>query len=135
MKGLSKSIWQLLAVVGLCACRSNSDFNAATYVGGATCASCHQEETEAWTGSHHDRAMQVANTVTVLGDFNNAKFVDGEGTFIFLKREEAYFVTTVDKDGSSEEYRIDFTFGVNPLQQYLVKFPGGADGCLGYATG
>lgn len=125
MKGLSKSIWQLLAVVGLCACGSHPDINVATYVGGATCASCHQEETEAWAGSHHDQAMQVANTVTVLGDFNNAKFVDGEATFIFLKREQAYFVTTVDKDGSSEEYRIDFTFGVDPLQQYLVKFPGG----------
>ena len=47
---------------------------APTYVGGAACASCHAKETEAWQGSHHDRAMAVASESSVLGRFDGATF-------------------------------------------------------------
>ena len=43
---------------------------SATYVGRAACASCHAHETQLFTGSRHDLAMQPADSSTVLGDFS-----------------------------------------------------------------
>jgi len=39
----------------------------------AQCLQCHQQQAEAWAGSHHDLAMAVANADSVLGDFNAAE--------------------------------------------------------------
>ncbi|MEL0153803.1 MAG: multiheme c-type cytochrome, partial [Halieaceae bacterium] len=47
----------------------------AAYLGNNACAGCHESQVNDWTGSHHDLAMQEANAETVLGDFDNAKFV------------------------------------------------------------
>ncbi len=44
------------------------------YVGVETCKQCHENETMAWRGSHHDLAMQAADTGTVLGSFDDAEF-------------------------------------------------------------
>ena len=44
----------------------------ATYVGSATCAECHQQSFNRWHGSPHDRAMDLATSETVLGDFEDA---------------------------------------------------------------
>ncbi|GMQ81240.1 MAG: hypothetical protein BMS9Abin05_0671 [Rhodothermia bacterium] len=125
MKKYPISGWQLLVVAGLSSCSPDSDFAAATHVGGANCGSCHQKETDSWNGSHHDRAMQNATSATVLGDFNNAAVSGGGTTFTFLMRDQAYFVRAVGQEGELKEYRIDYTFGVDPLQQYLVGFPDG----------
>ena len=43
---------------------------ASPYVGEKRCASCHQEQSRQWKGSHHDMAMQHANEETVLADFS-----------------------------------------------------------------
>jgi hypothetical protein len=43
---------------------------APAYVGRAACSPCHKSAMERFAGSHHDRAMQVADAGTVLGDFN-----------------------------------------------------------------
>ena len=43
-------------------------------VGSAACRDCHNIEYDAWEGSHHDLAMDIASDATVLGDFNNAEF-------------------------------------------------------------
>ena len=44
------------------------------YVGRAQCRTCHEQQYQAWQGSHHDLAMQEANEKTVLGGFNNTAF-------------------------------------------------------------
>ena len=44
------------------------------YVGLSRCAECHPEETDLWSGSDHDMAMDFATDETVLGDFNDAQF-------------------------------------------------------------
>ena len=51
----------------------------ATFVGREKCKSCHKKEYDKWLNSDHDKAMDVANKDTVLGDFNNAVFEDGGG--------------------------------------------------------
>ncbi|TXL70581.1 tetratricopeptide repeat protein [Vineibacter terrae] len=96
-----------------------------TYVGAAACGQCHQDQLKAWTGSHHDRAMQKADGRTVVGDFNNARFVHYGIESTFYSRNGRYFVHTEGADGALTDFEIAYTFGVYPLQQYLIAFPGG----------
>lgn len=103
------------------------------YVGSQSCVNCHAGETKAWKGSHHDLAMQHANEQTVLGDFNNAKFTYYDVTSRFYKKGGKYYVHTDGPDGSLNDYEIKYVFGVEPLQQYLIEFPGGHLQALGIA--
>ncbi|MCE3240745.1 MAG: hypothetical protein K0Q83_1252 [Deltaproteobacteria bacterium] len=98
---------------------------AATYLGATTCKNCHEAAYNAWRGSHHERAMQDANEHTVLGSFADAKFSYAGVTSRFFKRNGKFFVHTDGSDGELRDYEIKYTFGVNPLQQYLVEFPDG----------
>lgn len=96
-----------------------------TYVGRAHCAACHAGETAGWTGSHHDLAMQAATEATVLGDFNDATFEQFGVVSRFYREDGAFMVRTDGPDGELRDYPIQYTFGVYPLQQYLIAFPGG----------
>lgn len=97
----------------------------ATFVGETVCATCHPREAAAWRGSDHQRAMQPAATETVLGDFANATFTYAGITSTFFERDGKHMVRTDGPDGALHEYEITHTFGVAPLQQYLVAFPDG----------
>ena len=98
---------------------------APVFVGSDKCAACHEAEFERWRGSHHDLAMQHANADTVLGDFSGVS-VDVFGTVsTFYERDGTYFVRTDNEDGELQDFPVGYTFGVTPLQQYLVEFPGG----------
>ncbi len=101
------------------------DNTAPRYVGKEACASCHEREYNDWLGSDHDLAMDEANDSTVLGDFNNASFDNGDVRGEFYKREGKFFVFTRGRDGKYSEFEIKYVFGHYPLQQYLVEFPGG----------
>src|SRR5262245_43613086 len=72
---------------------------AGGYVGRAACVSCHPQQAERFSGSHHDRAMQVADPSTVLGDFNNATFTYNGVTSTFYKKDGGFFVRTDGPDG------------------------------------
>jgi len=96
-----------------------------TFVGGKVCAGCHQKEYKLWQGSHHDLAMQVANDNTVLGDFSDANFTYFGVTSTFYKRDGKFKVRTDGPEGKLKDYEIKYAFGVYPLQQYLIEFPGG----------
>ena len=98
---------------------------AATYVGATTCKNCHEAAYNAWRGSHHERAMQEANEHTVLGSFADAKFSYAGVTSRFFKRDGKFFVNTDGPGGTLRDYEIKYTFGVTPLQQYLIEFPDG----------
>src|SRR5664279_5252104 len=103
------------------------------HVGGKACAECHAKEQDAWHGSDHDLAMQVADDKSVLGDFANAKFKYAGTTSTFSRRDGKYFVNTDGPDGKLHDYEIKYTFGVHPLQQYLIEFPGGRKQALSVA--
>jgi predicted CXXCH cytochrome family protein len=98
---------------------------APTYVGRDVCTPCHERETEAWQGSDHDRAMEVATDSTVLGDFNDVTVEFHGVTSRFYRRDGKFYVHTEGPDGVMGEFEIAYTFGFDPLQQYLVPFPGG----------
>ena len=95
------------------------------FVGADTCASCHAGEFEAWSASHHAKAMLPANEDTVLGDFADSEFEHFGVTSRFSLREGKYWVRTDNAKGELQDYEVKFTFGVTPLQQYLVEFPDG----------
>ena len=69
--------------------------------------------------------MQVAGPETVLGDFDDAEVVHDGGTTRFRREAGRYWVETAGPDGSPGRFEVVYTFGVEPLQQYLVAFPGG----------
>jgi predicted CXXCH cytochrome family protein len=97
----------------------------ADYVGAAACKQCHETEFRAWTGSHHQLAMQGANASTVLGKFDDAKFRYGGVESTFFKRDGKFMVRTDGPDGKLADFEVKYTFGMTPLQQYLIEFPGG----------
>ncbi len=105
----------------------------AGYVGSGVCAECHQAEHAAWRGSHHDLAMAEAGDETVLGDFADARFTAHGVTSTFSRRDDGWYVRTDGPDGELRDYRIAYTFGWYPLQQYLVELPRGRLQSLGLA--
>ena len=112
-------------VIVLCLMLGTLFAQEATYVGDASCVKCHQEEVHAWKGSHHELAMQIANEKSVLADFNNTTFNYNGIISKFYKKDGKYMVTTDGPDGKMQAYEISYTFGVYPLQQYMIKFPDG----------
>ncbi|HTE06243.1 MAG TPA: tetratricopeptide repeat protein [Planctomycetota bacterium] len=76
-------------------------------------------------GSHHQLAMQAASEQSVLGDFSDASFEHAGVTSTFFRRDGAFLVRTDGPEGALADFEIADTFGVFPLQQYLVAFPGG----------
>ncbi len=95
------------------------------FVGRESCAKCHEEQAQAFMGSHHERAMDHANEATVLGNFDGDSLSHHGMVSRFYRRDGKFLVETEGPDGSPEEFEVKYTFGVKPLQQYLVEFPGG----------
>lgn len=99
--------------------------STAAFVGSETCADCHQAEAELWSASQHKTAMQHAANKTVLGNFNDAGF-DYFGVHSrFFRKDGKFLVETDGADGKLAVFEVKFTFGIDPLQQYLVEFPDG----------
>ena len=69
--------------------------------------------------------MQRATESTVHGDFNDARFVYGDVATTFTRKDGKFIVRTDGPDGALEDYEAKFTFGVSPLEQYLLELPGG----------
>ena len=104
-----------------------------THVGGAACAECHPKEAREWTGSHHDLAMQLADEASVKGDFDDALHTHKGVTTRFFRRGPKFMVHTEGADGAMADFEVSYTFGVDPLQQYLIGFPDGRFQVMGLA--
>ncbi len=103
----------------------NAPAPAESFVGSETCAGCHRAEAQLWDASQHKVAMQHATDDTVRGDFNEAGF-DYFGVHSrFFRKDAKFLVETDGPDGKPAVFEIKYTFGIDPLQQYLVEFPDG----------
>jgi predicted CXXCH cytochrome family protein len=102
-----------------------SSARPAALVGSEACADCHQAEASLWKQSQHRRAMQHASATSVLGDFDNASFDYFSVRSRFFKRDDKFFVETDGADGKLATFEVKYTFGIYPLQQYLIEFPDG----------
>lgn len=100
------------------------------FVGDQKCATCHKEELKNWQGSHHDKSMQIATRETILASFNGEQFYSQGVESRFFQKDSAFYVNTEGSDGKNHDYKIEYVFGITPLQQYIVKFPNGHYQCL-----
>jgi tetratricopeptide (TPR) repeat protein len=128
--------WATVPLAWLTACGGSGaeDRQTATtpsaYAKSGLCAECHEAEAAAWSDSHHALAMQTASASSVLGDFDQTSFEDQGITTSFFRRGGGFWVNTEGPDGELHDYEISYTFGVEPLQQYLIEFEGGRLQCL-----
>ncbi len=90
-----------------------------------SCIDCHTEQAKAWTNSDHDWAMRKADANSVLGNFANARFDEAGVQARFFRKGEQFFVNTEGEDGKPADFQVLYTFGYDPLQQYLVALPRG----------
>ncbi|MFZ9059616.1 MAG: tetratricopeptide repeat protein [Steroidobacteraceae bacterium] len=97
----------------------------AVFVGSEECAGCHAGEYAAWQASQHAAAMQHATAASVLGRFDGDQFAYAGVTSRFFRRDGEFFIRTDGPDGQLADFEVKYTFGVEPLQQYLVELPGG----------
>ncbi|MBA4360997.1 MAG: hypothetical protein C0411_09765 [Pseudomonas sp.] len=97
------------------------------------CQGCHSEQMKDWQGSHHQLAMQEANAETMLGDFNNVTFKAQNETTRFSRKDDGFWVNTPGIDGKNADFKVAYTFGIAPLQQYLIEVGEGRLQALGVA--
>lgn len=89
------------------------------------CQSCHNAAFADWQGSHHQLAMQPANEQTILGDFSGQQIASDAESSAFVRGDDAFVIRTPDTNGQSDDFKVAYTFGLEPLQQYLLEMPGG----------
>ena len=111
----------------------SADTTVPSFTGASTCTGCHAAEAEAWRDSHHDLAIEVAGDGSVRGDFSDETYEYFGTVTRFFRRGGEYLVQTAGSEKPPEEYPIAYTFGVEPLQQYLVELPGGRLQALPFA--
>lgn len=121
----------LYVLLRLYSYKPETDFKTAQFIGKDRCIDCHKTEYDLWQRSDHRKAMDIATDSSVLGDFNNSKFVsmNGKETF-FYKKDGKFFVRTEGIGGKTQDLEITHTFGYTPLQQYLIPFEDGKFQCL-----
>lgn len=100
------------------------------FVGSATCGACHPAEAQRWQGSQHRRAMAYATRENVAAPFSGETLREGAGFVAFVGGSSGRF--WVDRDpaaggrpqpglpADSADLRVSATFGVEPLQQFLL---------------
>lgn len=90
------------------------------FVGSQACARCHVTQSEGWLGSHHDRAMEEPTPESIAGRFDGSILRHFEQTWRFVRDGEEFVVELEEPGRPLERLRVAYTFGVDPLQQYLV---------------
>ena len=77
--------------------------------------------------------MLPAGGATVAGDFQGSYFAHGAVRTTFNERDGRFVVSTPGPQGEFGEFDVRYTFGVEPLQQYLLPLPGGRLQAFGIA--
>ncbi|MEQ1634167.1 MAG: HEAT repeat domain-containing protein, partial [Planctomycetota bacterium] len=127
-----RSLFALLAAASVAGCGGADESARAgevtraertqpAFLSSKACASCHEGHAAAHAHSNHALAMQSATATTVLGDFDDATFEYEGVVTTFSRRGETFVVRTDDASGALQDFEVAFTFGVAPLQQYLVE--------------
>jgi predicted CXXCH cytochrome family protein len=107
------------------AVKQTADLSSPQWVEEAQCAKCHAAAFADWQGSHHQIAMQPATEQSVLGDFSGQQVNSDTESTQFLRQGDEYVIRTPDAGGHPADFKVAYTFGIEPLQQYLLEMPGG----------
>lgn len=116
-----KTIYLIIGVFVVATFSIASDYSGGSWAKGQSLSDQYFEEREKWQHSHHQKSMLLASTDTILGDFENTTVTINDKTTRFFKKGEEFWVHTDDIIGTPQEFKIEYTFGFDPLQQYLVK--------------
>jgi predicted CXXCH cytochrome family protein len=74
--------------------------------------------------------MLLPAEANVLADFENRSFSSKGITAHFARRGADYLIRAEGPDGKPAEFTVKYVIGVDPVQQYVVEFPGGKLQCL-----
>ena len=69
--------------------------------------------------------MAHATEKSVLGDFSDVTFDYYGVRSRFFRKDDKFLVETDGPDGKLATFEVKYTFGLDPLQQYLIEFPDG----------
>ncbi|MEO7190965.1 MAG: tetratricopeptide repeat protein [Vicinamibacterales bacterium] len=105
----------------------------AAFVGSGACAECHREQRDRWRESQHAAAMALATPKTVLARFDDRVVTNGGIKSRFFRQSDKFLLQTDGPDGRLATFEVGHTFGLSPLQQYLIALPGGRLQALGLA--
>ena len=125
VSALNKQPNSTLSSVAPIASAVQSHHRNIAYVDNQLCLGCHQQQAQQWQQSHHALAMASPTEHSVRGDFHDTTFVHQGIKSRFFMRDGKYFVNTDGADGALADFEISYTFGIEPLQQYLIALPGG----------
>ncbi len=103
----------------------NHGGDSLTFVGEEACQSCHEQQAVTWEHSDHAHAMAEATKESVRGDFSGVTFTHKGRTYRFYRKGSTFMVNAPGPDGKPHNYKISYTFGWEPLQQYMVKMSNG----------
>jgi predicted CXXCH cytochrome family protein len=95
------------------------------FVGSEVCIGCHADEGARWQGSHHDRAMEEATPESVAGRFDGSILRHSGQLWRFLTSGDEFVVELEESGKATRRLTVAYTFGFDPLQQYLVTRPDG----------
>ena len=94
------------------------------YAGSKRCSKCHPHEYKYWLKSDHAQAMSSPTTDNVIGHFDTT-FTHNNVVTKFFKEDGVHKVLTKNDKGMTLDYPVVYTFGVYPLQQYLLPLENG----------
>ncbi|MBU2893610.1 hypothetical protein KO495_09790 [Colwellia sp. D2M02] len=89
------------------------------YASEQACISCHQSQVQDWQQSDHFHAMEPATTATVLGNFDNQTLNYQNQQARFYTENKTLMITMPNLQGKLTNYPVLYTFGYQPLQQYM----------------
>lgn len=97
----------------------------ARFLGARTCVACHAQQDEQWRASMHASAMAVPTPEAVKAPFGGERFAAQGITSTFSRAGDHFVARTDGPDGALKDFDVAYTFGIAPLQQYLLPLPGG----------
>ncbi|AXM94437.1 tetratricopeptide repeat protein [Pseudomonas plecoglossicida] len=95
------------------------------YADAGSCQSCHAEQAAQWQHSDHAWALRDASVGNVLGNFNDVRYDQDGVKARFYRKGDSFFVNIDGEDGKPADFKVLYTFGYAPLQQYLVALSRG----------
>jgi len=89
------------------------------------CSTCHQSQHQQWQASHHAKAMLAPNAQSIKANFNNTQARHQSQFARFSVQDDQYVAKvwsgTAQDEVNAVSYEVKYTFGIYPLQQYLVS--------------
>lgn len=86
-----------------------------------SCGNCHQQQVADWKESDHFHAMEKATTATSLGKFDGRSIEYlGKPAVFSQDAKQKLWVDFVDEQGKKQHLNVIYTFGYQPLQQYVI---------------